>query len=156
MCIYGDCYVTNTMSSSENGLPDAGDPMAIGSGATLCAADLGYDLPTTDGIPSEDPFVIPTPVCDHLILDHPDGEHVMAPILAPAPLVAIPLGDLPFGDLLILTLIGWLMVLLMTPMVMKEDVAAIPLFYIPVIEISSDTSLQSVSDSFESVTSYAL
>ncbi|MFS7967894.1 hypothetical protein Hanom_Chr09g00791161 [Helianthus anomalus] len=34
MFIYCDYYVTNTMSSSENGLLDAGDPMAIGSGAS--------------------------------------------------------------------------------------------------------------------------
>ncbi|XP_022041869.1 proline-rich extensin-like protein EPR1 [Helianthus annuus] len=37
-----------------------------------------------------------------------------------------------------------------------EEVAAIPPLEIPVIEISSDTSLHSVSDSFESVTSSAL
>ncbi|KAM0063847.1 hypothetical protein Hdeb2414_s0003g00095721 [Helianthus debilis subsp. tardiflorus] len=61
--------------------------------------DLGDDLPTTDGIPDEDPFVIPTPVHDHLIIDHPNGEHFMAPILTPDPLVAIPLEDFPFDDL---------------------------------------------------------
>ncbi|MFS7890328.1 hypothetical protein Hanom_Chr05g00449251 [Helianthus anomalus] len=62
--------------------------------------DLGDDLPTTDGILDENHFVIPTPVHDHLIIDHSDGEHVVAPNLTHVPLVAIPLEDLPFDDLI--------------------------------------------------------
>ncbi|MFS7937778.1 hypothetical protein Hanom_Chr05g00431691 [Helianthus anomalus] len=39
---------------------------------------------------------------------------------------------------------------------LDEDVVAIPLLGIPVIEISSDSSLHYVPDSFESVSSFAL
>ncbi|MFS7896697.1 hypothetical protein Hanom_Chr15g01348161 [Helianthus anomalus] len=113
------------MSSSESGLSDTNDPVAIGPGASkpeiftcdtesdpemmsdnnndfqsLALPDLGDDLPTTDGIPDEDPVVIPIPVHDHLIIDHPDGEHVVEPILTPIPLVALPLEDLPSHDLI--------------------------------------------------------
>ncbi|KAM0035710.1 hypothetical protein Hdeb2414_s0015g00449681 [Helianthus debilis subsp. tardiflorus] len=113
------------MSSSESGLPDADDPMAIGSRASepkiltfdkesdpemmsdddddvqpFVLPDLGDDLPTTDGILDEDPFVTPTLVHDHLVIDHSDGEHIVAQILTPVPLVVIPLEDLPFDDLI--------------------------------------------------------
>ncbi|MFS7918990.1 hypothetical protein Hanom_Chr03g00207661 [Helianthus anomalus] len=115
------------MSSSDSGMPDDHDPMAVvpddegtpepeiftsdsksdpgmmsdDDDFQLPAfPDHGYDLPLVDGIPNEDPFVVPTPVHDHLIIDHPDGEHIGAPILAPDPLVAIPLKDLPFDDLI--------------------------------------------------------
>ncbi|MFS7967893.1 hypothetical protein Hanom_Chr09g00791151 [Helianthus anomalus] len=83
----------------------------------------------------------------------------MAPILTPAPLVAFPLGDLPFEELIGID-VDWLVD---GPFEdshgdekLDEDVAAIPLLEIPVIDISSDTSLHFFSDSFESVTSSAL
>ncbi|MFS7929658.1 hypothetical protein Hanom_Chr04g00335151 [Helianthus anomalus] len=55
------------------------------------------DLPLADGIPDEDPFVTPVLVHDHLIIGHPDGEHV-APILDAVPLVVLPLEAWPFDD----------------------------------------------------------
>ncbi|KAJ0616549.1 hypothetical protein HanRHA438_Chr02g0090231 [Helianthus annuus] len=61
--------------------------------------DFGDDLPHADGFPDEDPFVIPIPVHDHLIIGHPDGEHIVSPILDPVPLVVIPPEDWPFDDL---------------------------------------------------------
>ncbi|MFS7926182.1 hypothetical protein Hanom_Chr04g00293961 [Helianthus anomalus] len=57
---------------------------------------------------------------------HPDGEHTVTPILD------------------------------VVPPVLDENVVAIPLLEIHVIELSSDTSLHSVSDSFEYVTYAAL
>ncbi|KAJ0792837.1 hypothetical protein HanOQP8_Chr01g0022431 [Helianthus annuus] len=126
MCICHDCYVTGTMSSSGSGLSDTDDPMAVVSDGEIAPemqiftsnteSDLdaisddeddfqpyalpnfGDDLPLADGIPDEDPFVAPIPVHDHLIIDYFDGKHVMAPILAPDPLVSILLKDLPFDD----------------------------------------------------------
>ncbi|XP_035834298.1 cell surface glycoprotein 1-like [Helianthus annuus] len=61
--------------------------------------DFSEDVPHADGLPDEDPFLIPIPDQDHLILGHPDGEHVVVLILAPLPLAAFPLEDLPFDDL---------------------------------------------------------
>ncbi|XP_021991754.1 pistil-specific extensin-like protein [Helianthus annuus] len=146
------------MSSSESRLSDVGDPLPIVSDDEIAPEpeiltsdtksdpdmlsddkddfqpfalpDFGDDLPLADGFPDEDPFVVPIPVHDHLIIGHPNGEHIVAPILDPVPLV----GD---GKI-------------------DEDVIAVPPPEIPVIEISSDSSLHSVSDSFESVTSSAL
>ncbi|KAM0044842.1 hypothetical protein Hdeb2414_s0010g00357981 [Helianthus debilis subsp. tardiflorus] len=158
MCICYDCSVTDTMSSSESGLSDVDDSMAVVSDDEIspepeiltsdtesdpdmlsddeddfqpfALPDFGDDLPLADGIPDEEPFLIPVLVHDHLIIGHPDGEHTVAPILASVPLV----GD---GEI-------------------DKDVVAIPPPEIPVIELSSDSSLHSVSDSFESVTSSAL
>ncbi|MFS7946736.1 hypothetical protein Hanom_Chr06g00539791 [Helianthus anomalus] len=102
------------MSSSESGLPDVDDPMAIGSGESdpemmpddnddfqlFALPTMGDDTLTTDGIPDEDPFVISIPVHDHVIIDHPDDEHDVTPILASVPLVVVPLEGLPFDDLI--------------------------------------------------------
>ncbi|KAJ0468039.1 hypothetical protein HanIR_Chr14g0692021 [Helianthus annuus] len=125
----------------------------------IALPDLGDDLPLTDGILDEDPFVVPTPVHEHLIIDHPDGEHVMAPILAPDPLMAIPLEDIPFDDLVDIDV----ELFVDGPCddahgdeELDEDVVAIPLFEVPVVEISPDTSLHFVPDSFEFVTSSTL
>ncbi|XP_022030714.1 BCL-6 corepressor-like protein 1 [Helianthus annuus] len=175
------------MSSSESGLSDTDDPMAMVSDDEIAPKpeiftsdtdsepdmipddeddfqpfalpDFGDDLPLADGIPDEDPFVIPIPVHDHLIIDHSDSEHVVALILAPVPLMVILPEDWPFDDLFdndfALFVDG-------PPDdahgdgELNEDVVDIPLLGIPVIEISSDSSLHSVSDSFESVTSSAL
>ncbi|KAJ0434915.1 hypothetical protein HanIR_Chr17g0887351 [Helianthus annuus] len=121
--------------------------------------NLGDDTPTTDGIPDEDPFAISIPVHDHLIVDRPNDEHDVAPILAPIPLVAIPLEDLPFDDLIDVDVD----LLVDGPFDdahgaerLDEDTVTIPVFEIPGFEISPDTSLHPVSDSFESVTSSAL
>ncbi|MFS7945950.1 hypothetical protein Hanom_Chr06g00530241 [Helianthus anomalus] len=101
MCICCDFFVTNTMSSSESGLFDTVDPMAIVSDHEInpkpeiftsdtesdpemmsddnddfhlfVLPDFGNDVPHADGIPDEDPFLIPIPVQGHLILGHPDG-----------------------------------------------------------------------------------
>ncbi|MFS7964538.1 hypothetical protein Hanom_Chr08g00751521 [Helianthus anomalus] len=172
------------MSSSKSGLPDVDDPMAIGSGASepeiltsdtesdpemmsddnddfqpFALPNLGDDTLTTDGIPDEDPFAISIPVHDHLIIDHPDGEHVVSPILSPVPLVAIPLEGLPSNDLTDVEVD----LLVDGPFDdthdderLDEDTVTIPLLEIPVVEISPDTSLHSVPDSFEFVTSSAL
>ncbi|XP_022000585.1 uncharacterized protein LOC110898137 [Helianthus annuus] len=175
------------MSSSESGLSDIDDPMAIVSDDEIAPEpelftsdtesdpnmlsdddddfqpfalpEFGDDLLLADGIPDEDPFVIPIPVHDHLIIGHPDGEHVVAPILAPVPLMVIPPEVWPFDDLFDddfdLFVDG-------PPDdahgdgELDEDVVAIPLLGIPIIEFSSDSSLHSVADSFESVTSSAL
>ncbi|KAJ0556069.1 hypothetical protein HanIR_Chr07g0309451 [Helianthus annuus] len=187
MCICYDCSVTDTMSSSESGLSDTGDLMAIvsdddiapepeiftsdtksdpdmlsednGDFQPFALLDFGDDLPLADGSLDEDPFVIPIPDHDHLIIEHLDGEHMVASILAPFPLVVILPKDWPFDDLFDddfdLFVDG-------PPDdahgdgEIDEDVVASPLPEIPVIEISSDSSLHSVSDSFESVTSSAL
>ncbi|MFS7953366.1 hypothetical protein Hanom_Chr07g00617691 [Helianthus anomalus] len=105
MCISGDCFVTDTISSSESGLSDTDDPMAIVSDDEIvpepyiftsntesdpemmsdddedfqpfALLDFGIDLPIADGISDEDTFVISVPVHDHLIIGHPDGEHVV-------------------------------------------------------------------------------
>ncbi|MFS7894362.1 hypothetical protein Hanom_Chr00s001599g01684371 [Helianthus anomalus] len=127
MCTCYDCYVTGIMSSLECGVSDTHDPMAVVSEDEVIPEpeiftsdtesdphmlsedeeefqpfmlpNLGDDLPLADGFPGEDPFVIPTPVHDHLIIGHPNGEHMVAPILDPVPLVVIPPKDWPSNDL---------------------------------------------------------
>ncbi|KAM0051577.1 hypothetical protein Hdeb2414_s0007g00238161 [Helianthus debilis subsp. tardiflorus] len=172
------------MSSSESGISNTDDPMAIGSGASepeiftsntesdsemmsdddddfqpFALPNFGDDLLIAVGIPHEDPFVIPIPVHNHLIISHPDGGHIMAPILDPVPLLVIPPEDWAFNDLFEddfdLFVDG--------PQndaqgdgELDEDVVAISLLGIPVIEISSDSSLHSAPDSFESVSSSSL
>ncbi|KAJ0954017.1 hypothetical protein HanRHA438_Chr00c34g0855701 [Helianthus annuus] len=99
MCICCDCFVTDTMSSSESGLSDTVDPMAIVSDDEIvpepeiftsdtesnlemmsdddddfqpfALPDFGDDVPHADGLPDEDPFLIPIPDQYHLILGHP-------------------------------------------------------------------------------------
>ncbi|MFS7899527.1 hypothetical protein Hanom_Chr13g01206081 [Helianthus anomalus] len=156
------------MSSSESGLSEEHDPMAIVSDDEVAPVpepfalpDFGDDVPLTDGFPVEDPFVFPAPIQDHLIIAHPDGEHIVAPILDVAPLMVIPLEDWPFDDLfgddVDLFLDG-------PPADVQGDgevednvaILDVPPPVIPVVELSSDSSLRSVSDSFESVTSSAL
>ncbi|MFS7953736.1 hypothetical protein Hanom_Chr07g00622091 [Helianthus anomalus] len=119
------------MSSSESELSDAHDPMAIVSDDEI----------------------------DHLIIGHPDGEHIVAPILDPVPLVVIPpedwtLDDL-FDDNVDLFLDG-------PPVDAQGDgevddvlVLDVPPPVIPVLAIYSDSSSHSVADSFGSVTSSA-
>ncbi|MFS8003589.1 hypothetical protein Hanom_Chr13g01215711 [Helianthus anomalus] len=83
----------------------------------------------------------------------------MAPILALVPLVTVPLKDSPFGDLIDVDVD----LLVEGPFddahgdkELDEDTVTIPLFEIPVIDISPDASLHSVLDSFESVPFSAL
>ncbi|KAJ0792925.1 hypothetical protein HanOQP8_Chr01g0023481 [Helianthus annuus] len=115
------------MSLSESGLSDTYDPMAIVSDDEIvpepeiftldtesdpnmlsddeddfqpfALPDFGDDAPIADGIPIEDIFALPAPIHDHVIIGHPDGEHIVAPILNVVPLVVIPPGDWPFDDL---------------------------------------------------------
>ncbi|KAM0019469.1 hypothetical protein Hdeb2414_s0025g00656271 [Helianthus debilis subsp. tardiflorus] len=120
---------------------------------------FGDDLPLNDGIPDEDLFTAPIPVHDHPIIDHPDGEHVVAPILGPIPLMTFPLEDLPLDDLIDIDVD----LFVNDPFddahgdgELDEDVVAVPLFEIPVGGISPDTSLHYVPNSFRSVISSAL
>ncbi|KAJ0447748.1 hypothetical protein HanRHA438_Chr17g0815811 [Helianthus annuus] len=116
------------MSSSESGLFEENDPMGIVSNDDEVAPtpevftsdtesdldmisdneddfqpfalpDFGNAVPDADDILINDVFALPIPIHDHLIIGHPDGEHLVAPILDVVPLVAIPPEDWPFGDL---------------------------------------------------------
>ncbi|KAM0034185.1 hypothetical protein Hdeb2414_s0016g00494591 [Helianthus debilis subsp. tardiflorus] len=187
MCTCYDCYVTGTMSFSESGLSDDQDPMAVVSNDKVMPEpkvftsntesdpemlskdeddfqpftlpDFPDDLPIADGVPVEDPFDIPAPVHDNLIIDHPDGEHIVASILDAIPLVVIPPEDWPFDDLFD----DDVDLFMDDPLAdvqgdgeIDDDVVVVPLQAIPVIDLSFDSSFHSVSDSFESVTSSAL
>ncbi|KAM0040127.1 hypothetical protein Hdeb2414_s0012g00390121 [Helianthus debilis subsp. tardiflorus] len=122
--------------------------------------DFGDDAPIADGIPIDDVFAFPAPVQDHLIIGHLNGEHVVAPILDAVPLVVIPPEDWPFDDLfdddVYLFLDGPSADAQGDGEVDDVVVLDVPPPAIPVIEISSDPSLHSVADSFESVTSSVL
>ncbi|MFS8024336.1 hypothetical protein Hanom_Chr16g01462041 [Helianthus anomalus] len=61
--------------------------------------DLGDDAPIADGILVEDIFALPATIHDHLIIGHPDGEHIVALILVPVPLVVIRPEDWLIDDL---------------------------------------------------------
>ncbi|KAJ0603656.1 hypothetical protein HanHA300_Chr02g0040751 [Helianthus annuus] len=115
------------MSSSESGLSEEHDPMAIVSDDEVvpipevltsdtdsdpkmlsededdfqpfALPDFGDDVPIADGFPVEDPFDFPSPIHDHLIIGYPDDEHIVAPIFDAVPLVVIPTEDWPFDDL---------------------------------------------------------
>ncbi|KAM0038038.1 hypothetical protein Hdeb2414_s0013g00410181 [Helianthus debilis subsp. tardiflorus] len=176
------------MSSSESGLSDDHDPMAVVSDDEVvpelevftsdtesepemivddeddfqpfALPDFGDDAPITDGIPIDDVFTFPAPIQDHLIIDHTYGEHIVAPILDVVPLVVIPLEDWPFDDLFnddVDLFLGDHPVDAQGDAEV-DDVVVLdkPPPAIPVIDISSDSSLHSVADSFESVTSSAL
>ncbi|KAJ0786275.1 hypothetical protein HanOQP8_Chr02g0053471 [Helianthus annuus] len=122
-------------------------------------SDFGDDLPLADGIPDKDPFVVPIPVHGHPIIEQTDDENIMTPVLAPVPLGVIPPEDWPFHDLFdddIDLFIDYPPDDAHGDGELDEDVVTILLLEIPVIELSSNTSLHSVSDSFESVTSSAV
>ncbi|MFS7953948.1 hypothetical protein Hanom_Chr07g00624621 [Helianthus anomalus] len=175
------------MSSLESGLSNAHDPMAVVSDDEVMPApeiytsdiesdpvmlskdeddfqpfalpDFGDDLPIADGFPDEDPFDIPAPVYDHLIIGHPDGEHIVAPFLDPVPLVVIPPDDWPSDDLFdddVDLFVDGPPANAQGDREIDEDVVAVPPPAVPFIELSSNSGLHSVSDSFESVTSSAL
>ncbi|MFS8003678.1 hypothetical protein Hanom_Chr13g01216681 [Helianthus anomalus] len=163
-----DCYVTGIMSSSESGLSDAHDPMVVVSDDEVMPApeiytsdteNFGDDLPIADGFLVEDPFDIPALLHDHLIIGHPDGEHIVVPILDVVPLVVIPPEDWTFDDLFdddVDLFVDGPPADAQGDVEIDDEVVAVPPPAIPVVEISSDSNLHSVSDSFESVTSSAL
>ncbi|MFS7919008.1 hypothetical protein Hanom_Chr03g00207931 [Helianthus anomalus] len=155
------------MSSSESGFSDEPDPMAIVSDDDIAhdpelftLLDFGDDIPDANDILIDEVFALPIPVHDHLIIGHPDGEHLVAPILDIVPLIAIPTEDWPFDDLFhddVDLFMGD------HPAGKQgdgelDDVVSldIPPPVVPVIDISSDSSIHSVADSFEYVTSSAL
>ncbi|MFS7912592.1 hypothetical protein Hanom_Chr02g00131771 [Helianthus anomalus] len=95
------------MSPSESGLSEEHDPMVVTSDDEIAhdpepfaLPDFGDDIPDPDDILIDDIFELPIPIHDHLIISHPDGEHLVAPILDVVPLLAIPPEDWPFDDLL--------------------------------------------------------
>ncbi|XP_021986577.1 cell surface glycoprotein 1-like [Helianthus annuus] len=166
------------MSSSESGLSDTVDPVAIVSDDEIvpdheiftsdtesdddddfqpfALPDFCDDIPHADSLPDEDPFLVPIPDQDHLILGHPDDEYVVVPILAPFPIAAFPLEDLPFDalsddddDLFI----DGPPDAAQGDGVPADDVIVIPLAEIPIVEISFD---HSGPDFFESVSSTTL
>ncbi|MFS7953195.1 hypothetical protein Hanom_Chr07g00615721 [Helianthus anomalus] len=115
------------MSSSESGLSEEHDPMAIVSDNEVVPIlevltsdtdsdlemlsdddndfqpftlpDFGDDVRIADGIHVEELFDFPAPILDHLLIGHPAREHIAAPILDVVPLVVIPPEDWPFDDL---------------------------------------------------------
>ncbi|KAJ0810163.1 hypothetical protein HanPI659440_Chr01g0023581 [Helianthus annuus] len=177
------------ISSSESGLSEEHDPMAIVSDDEVAPIpeffftsdtesdpeilsdddddfqpfalpDFGDDVPFVDGVPVDDIFALPIPIHDHLIIGHPDAEHLVAPILDVVPLVAIPPGDWPFDDLFD---DDFDIFADDHPAGKQGDgevddyiVLDVPSPVVSVIEISSDSSIHSVAESFESVTSSAL
>ncbi|KAJ0796269.1 hypothetical protein HanPI659440_Chr04g0160261 [Helianthus annuus] len=121
--------------------------------------DFGDDIRDAD-ILIEDVFALPVAVHEQLIIGHHDGEHIVAPILDVVPLVVIPPEDWPFDDLFdddVDLFMGD------HPAGEQGDgevddvvVVDVPPPVVPVTDISSDSSLHSIADSFESVTSSAL
>ncbi|KAM0056848.1 hypothetical protein Hdeb2414_s0006g00223271 [Helianthus debilis subsp. tardiflorus] len=121
--------------------------------------DFGDDLPIADGVPVEDPFDVPVPVHDHHIIGHPDDEHNVAPILDAVPLLVIPPEDWPFDDLFgddVDLFVDGPPADAQGDGVIDDDVVDVPLPAIPVIELSSDSGLHSVLDTFEFMTSSSL
>ncbi|KAM0042074.1 hypothetical protein Hdeb2414_s0011g00373841 [Helianthus debilis subsp. tardiflorus] len=176
------------MSSSESALSEEHDPMAIVSDDEVepipevftsdtesdpemlsdddddfqpfALPDFGDDAPFADGVPVDDGFALPIPIHDHLIIGHPDGEHLVAPILDVVPLVAVPPEDWPFDNL---DVDDFDLFAGDHPVGDQGDdvvddvlVLSIPSPAVSIIDISSDSSIHSVADSFESVTSSAL
>ncbi|MFS8001795.1 hypothetical protein Hanom_Chr13g01194561 [Helianthus anomalus] len=88
--------------------------------------NFGEVIPDAD-ILIDDFFALPAPVHDHLIIGHADGEHIVAPVLD--------VGDEEVDDVV---------------------AVGVPPPVVTVVDISSDSNLHSVADSFESVTSSAL
>ncbi|KAM0041228.1 hypothetical protein Hdeb2414_s0011g00363861 [Helianthus debilis subsp. tardiflorus] len=176
------------MSSSESGLSEDHDPMAVisddeiasdpevltsdtesdsemlsddeGNFQPFALPDFGDDASFADGVPIDDVLALPFPIADQLIISHPDGEHLVAPILDAVSPVAIPVEDWPFDDLPDDNFdinVGD------HPVDDQGDgevddvvVLDVPSPVVPVIDISSDSDVHAVADSFESVTSSAL
>ncbi|KAJ0588585.1 hypothetical protein HanIR_Chr04g0176301 [Helianthus annuus] len=120
--------------------------------------NFGDDIPFIDDV-----LALPLPIQDQLIIGHPDGEHIVEPIPIPAiPLAAIPDEDWPF----VVDLDDDIDVPVIEEDHIDDDLGDGEVFdivildvaspVVPVIGISSDSDPDSVSDSFESVTSSAL
>ncbi|KAJ0902820.1 hypothetical protein HanPSC8_Chr08g0341641 [Helianthus annuus] len=176
------------MSSSESGLSEEHDPMVVTSDDEIALdlkvftldtesdpdmisdddddfqpfalPDFGDDVPVANDVLIDGIFALPITIHNHLIIGHPDGEHLVAPILDVVPLVTIPPENWPFDDLLdddFDIFAGD------HPAGEQGDgevddviVLDVPSSVVPVIDISSDSSIHSITDSFESVTSSAL
>ncbi|KAF5817931.1 hypothetical protein HanXRQr2_Chr02g0058801 [Helianthus annuus] len=145
-----EIFTSDTVSDPEMLSEDDDDfqPFAL--------PDFGNDVPIFDNV-----LAFPLPIHDQLIIGHPDGEHLVEPVpIDTVPLAAVTPKDWPFDDLLDNDLdifVGD------HPVGDQgdgevDDVAIldIPSPVISVIDISSDSDLHSVADSFESVTSSAL
>ncbi|KAJ0822405.1 hypothetical protein HanPSC8_Chr16g0731601 [Helianthus annuus] len=166
-----DCFVTDTMSSSDSGVSDTVDPMAIVSDDEIIPEDEVF---TSDTMSDDDddfqPFALPDfgddiPLADGL----PSEDLLLVQIHAPFPLAAFPLEDLPLDamseddvDLFIegppegaqddgAPVDDDVVVPLVE--ILVADVIAVPLVEIHVVGISSD---HSGPDSFESVSSTTL
>ncbi|KAJ0549751.1 hypothetical protein HanHA300_Chr07g0237521 [Helianthus annuus] len=190
MCAYAMIIMLQVpMSSSESGLSEEHDPMVVTSDDELAQdpeiftldtesdpdmisddeddfqpfalCGFGDDVTDADDILIDDVFALPIPVHDHLIIGHPDGELLVAPLPIDAVLLAVvPPEDWPFDNHLdedFDIFVGD------HPTGEQGDrevddiiVLDVPPHVVPVIDISSDSSIHSVADSFESVTSSAL
>ncbi|MFS7928843.1 hypothetical protein Hanom_Chr04g00325551 [Helianthus anomalus] len=156
------------MSSSESGLSEDHDPMAVVSNDGIASdpepfalPDFGDDAPFADGIPVDDILSFPLPIHAQLIIGHPDGEHLVALIpIDVVPLAVVPLEDWLFDDL---DVDDFGIFVGEHPVDDQGDgevddfvVLDIPPPVVPVIDISSNSDVHSVADSFVSVTSSAL
>ncbi|KAJ0796276.1 hypothetical protein HanPI659440_Chr04g0160331 [Helianthus annuus] len=118
--------------------------------------DFGDDIPFVDDV-----LALPLPFHGQLIIGHPDGEHLVELIPIDAvPLAAIPSEDWPFDDL---DDDDFDIFMGDHPVGDQGDgevddvvVLDIPSPVVSVIDISSNSDIHSVADSFESVTSSAL
>ncbi|MFS7935831.1 hypothetical protein Hanom_Chr05g00408131 [Helianthus anomalus] len=135
---------------SDDDDPDDFQPFAL--------PDFGDDVPFVDEV-----LAFPLPINDQLIIGHPDGEHLIEPI----PINAVPLATIPAED--------WPFVVeldddIVVPVIEVEHIdddlgdgevyditiLDIPSPVVSVVDIPSDSDLDSVANSFESVTSSAL
>ncbi|MFS8000044.1 hypothetical protein Hanom_Chr12g01173741 [Helianthus anomalus] len=130
-------------SSGDSDLSEERDLMTIVSDDEIASAHEVFTSDSesdpemaSDDDDLEDVLALPLPFHDHLIAGHPDGEQFVALIPIHAiPFTAIPAEDLPFVDDL------------------DHDVAS-PVMI--VIDIPSNSDLQSDADSFDIVISSAL
>ncbi|MFS7998160.1 hypothetical protein Hanom_Chr12g01150431 [Helianthus anomalus] len=140
---------TNPEIMSDDDDPDDFQPSYL--------PDFGDDISFVDDV-----LAFPLPIHNQLIIGHPDGEHLVEPI----PIDAVPLAAIPDED--------WPFVVLDedidVPVIVVDhidddlgdgevyDIAILDVAspVVSVVDISFDSDLDSVADSFESVTSSAL
>ncbi|KAF5767610.1 hypothetical protein HanRHA438_Chr14g0636361 [Helianthus annuus] len=178
------------LSFESNGLSDEHDPLAIvsddevapvpeiftfdsNSDPDLMSDDEDLDdfhpfaLPDFgDDIPLEDDVLaLPVPIHDHLIIGHPDGEHIVESLpINFVPLAAIPVEDWPFvidldnddDDEISVFHVDHPDEDLGDGEVFDVAILELASPVVSVIDISSDSDLDSDADSRESVTSSAL
>ncbi|MFS7919723.1 hypothetical protein Hanom_Chr03g00216031 [Helianthus anomalus] len=124
----------------------------------ICHTDFGDDIPFVDDV-----LAFPLPIHDQLINGHPDGEHLVEPILIHAATLAIiPAEDWPF----VVDLDYDIDVPVIEVDHLDDDLGDGEVFDIAIlgvaspvvsaIDISSDSDHDSDADSFEYVTSSAL